>query len=67
MPVSTDDLAKAYLNLLRMPLASSERLIHAQRAMSVLRDLIAERTGRSSEDVQTGFEQVAAEISEVEI
>lgn len=61
--VPSEDIATAYFDLLCLPAASVDRH-YAQRALCVLRDLIAERTGEDAETVQTRFELKAHEIHE---
>lgn len=63
MTISLEDIGEAYLDLLRMPLSSPERQLHAQKAMCVLCEIIAERTDRSNESVQGSFEAIAAQWS----
>ncbi len=56
--MSDEDLDRckaAYINLLQIPLTSPERL-RAGAALAILRDLIAEGLGRSSEEVQNAYE-----------
>jgi len=55
----TSELVDAYLDLLRIRFDSPHREM-ARKAMCVLRDQIAERTGYSREDVQTACEVVGA-------
>lgn len=55
----TEELVDAYLDLLRIRYDSPHREM-ARKAMCVLRDQIAERTGFSREDVQTACEVVGA-------
>jgi len=59
--VTSDEIAAAYFDLLCLPAASVDRH-YAQKALCVLRDLIAERTGEDAETVQTTFELKAQEI-----
>lgn len=47
-----------YTRLLSLPFDTAERH-YAQRSMALLRDLIADRWGATSEDVQTYFENLA--------
>jgi hypothetical protein len=60
-PLNLEDVGAAYLDLLQIPIASGARQ-NAGKAMILLRDHIAERLGRSSESVQTSFEEQAADM-----
>jgi len=53
-----EQLTAAYLDLLAIPHNAAART-NAQRAMIILRDMIAERSGRTAEDVQTTCEAIA--------
>ncbi len=55
----TTQLVEAYLDLLRIRFDSPHREM-ARKAMCVLRDQIAERTGYSPEQVQVACEVVGA-------
>lgn len=53
------EIQAAYMALLRMPAHEAARAIHCQRAMCVLRDIIAWSEQRAPEDVQECYEQAA--------
>lgn len=55
------DIQDAYIALLRIPHDNAARAVHCQKAMCVLRDIIAWAEQRTPEDVQECYEQ-AAEI-----
>lgn len=54
-----DNASKAYADLLKT--SGTDRVLYVQRALSYLRDRIAELTGLAPEDVQNRFEQAEIE------